>query len=149
MTLTEPITFELAGHPQGKGRARAYRVGNFIKHYTPAETRSYEGMIRDAASREMNGREPADGPVEMLLTAVFDVPRSFSKKKQQLALGNNLRPTKKPDIDNIVKAFCDAINGVVFKDDCQIVSGQYAKVYGPAPKVVVTVKPLLLQTTLF
>lgn len=35
------------------------------------------------------------------------------------------------------------MNGVVFKDDCQIVRGFYAKVYGPAPQVVVTIRPLI------
>ncbi len=140
--LTETLTFELPGHPQGKGRARAFRRGNFIGHYTPAETRSYEGMIREAAYREMDGREPTRAPVEVILTAIFDVPQSFSKKKRAEALANHLKPAKKPDIDNIGKAFQDAMNGVVFRDDSQIVWVTYAKVYGLVPKVVVTVKPL-------
>lgn len=141
--LAEPLTFELPGKPQGKGRARSFRRGNFIGHYTPEETRSYEGMIRDIAHREMNGRLPTEEPVQVTLTAVFDIPKSFSKKKRMLAIGNNIKPAKKPDIDNIIKAFVDAMNGVVFKDDCQIVLGEYAKVYGPVPHVVVTVRPLL------
>jgi Holliday junction resolvase RusA-like endonuclease len=144
-TLNELLTFSLPGNPQGKGRARAFRRGNHIGHYTPEDTRSYEGMIRDIAHREMNGRLPTTAPVRVTLTAVFDIPKSFSKKKRMLAMGNNIKPAKKPDIDNIIKAFVDAMNGVVFKDDCQIVMGEYAKVYGPAPLVVVTVRPLIEQ----
>lgn len=136
------LRFELPGHPQGKGRARAYRQGNFIKHYTPEQTRSYEGMVRLAAAEAMAGRSPYEGPVELDVLAVFAVPQSFSKRKRAAALGNNLRPTKKPDMDNIIKAISDAMNGVVFKDDCQIVTGFYAKVYGEAPKVAVTVRTL-------
>ena len=44
--MLEPVTITLAGDPQGKGRARAFRRGSFIGHYTPEKTRSYEGMIR-------------------------------------------------------------------------------------------------------
>lgn len=141
--LDEPLTFQLAGHPQGKGRARAFLRGSHIGHYTPAATRSYEGMIREAAFREMNGREPTGAPVEVWLTAFFDIPKSYSKKKRAAAICNMLKPAKKPDIDNIIKAFVDAMNGVVFRDDCQIVRGLYAKVYGLTPMVVVTIKPLL------
>lgn len=43
--LAEPLTFSLAGHPQGKGRARAFVRGGHVGHYTPEKTRSYEGMI--------------------------------------------------------------------------------------------------------
>jgi len=140
--LDEPLTFQLAGHPQGKGRARAFRRGNIVGHYTPAATRSYEGMIRDAAVQEMRGREPTRAPVEVMLTAVFGIPRSFSKKKHAAAICGELWPVVKPDISNIIKAFEDSMNGVVYHDDVQIVAGRYAKVYGTAPKVVVTVKPL-------
>lgn len=146
LPLDEPLTIVLAGHPQGKGRARSFLRGNHIGHYTPEKTRSYEGMIRQAAQTEMIGRLPTPEPVEVLLTAVFDVPKSFSKAKRALALGNNIQPAKKPDIDNIIKAFVDAMNGVVFKDDCQIVRGIYSKIYGPAPQVVVTVRPYKTRT---
>ena len=141
MILAEPMTFELLGHPQGKGRARSSVQGGFVRHYTPAATRSYEGMIREAARQEMAGREPTDQPVYVRLTAIFDVPKSFSKIKRARALGNDLVPAKRPDLDNIAKAFLDAMNGVVFHDDCQVVRHDFAKVYGPAPKVVVTVTP--------
>ncbi len=141
--LIEPLTFTLAGTPQGKGRARAFVRGGHIGHYTPAATRSYEGMIREAAFREMAGREPTDAPVSVALNAVFDIPKSYSKRKRAEAIYGRLLPTKKPDIDNIIKAFVDAMNGVVFRDDCQIVRGVYTKIYGSVPMVVVTVKPLL------
>lgn len=140
--MTEPVTIVLAGDPQAKGRARAYRVGNFIKHYTPEATRTYEGMIRTAAMDAMAGKSVIAGPVEIQLTAIFAVPPSWTQKKRALAIGGALKPTKKPDIDNVIKAWTDAMNGVVFADDCQIVKGSFCKVYGPAPMVCVTVSEL-------
>lgn len=136
------IRVEVAGKPQGKGRARAFRRGNMIGHYTPENTRTYEGLIRSAAIEAMNGRTRIEGPVELRLNAIFDVPDSYSQRKRSDALAGNIKPTKKPDLDNIIKAFCDGMNGVVFKDDVQIVHGEYVKKYGPQAKVVAIVIPL-------
>lgn len=140
--MLDKIAFQLPGHPKGKGRPRAARRGNFVTLYTPAETRSYEGMIRLAAERAMRGRLPIEGPVIMMMAAVFDVPKGYSKKRRAVAIESGEFPTKKPDLDNIAKVVVDAMNGVVFKDDCQIVSTRYSKVYGLAPMVAVTVTPL-------
>lgn len=138
----EPITISLAGVPQGKGRARAFRRGNHIGHYTPEKTRSYEGMVRTAAMAEMVGRLPIEGPVEFVMRAVFPVPTSWSGRKRHQAIVGEIKPTKKPDLDNIAKAWNDALNSVVYADDAQIVRMQLEKRYGQASMVVVTVRPL-------
>lgn len=140
--MTRSVTFCVPGHPQGKGRARSVRRGNFIAHYTPEKTRSYESIIRGCAYDAMAKQLPMDGPVEVVMTAIFDIPGRWSIKKRTAALFGDIKPTKKPDIDNIIKAVVDACNGIVFKDDCQIVRGQYAKSYGPQPLIAVTVTAL-------
>jgi Holliday junction resolvase RusA-like endonuclease len=138
----EAVTIEVAGKVQGKGRARSFRRGDFTGHYTPKETRSYEGMIRFAAQEAMKGRGRFEGPVSVSVVVVFDIPVSYSKKKKAEALGGALWPTKKPDSDNLEKLVHDAMNTVVFKDDAQIVRSECTKKYGPAPKMVATVTPL-------
>ncbi|BEV44395.1 RusA family crossover junction endodeoxyribonuclease [Afipia carboxidovorans] len=140
--MIEPVTISLAGDPQGKGRARAFRRGNIIGHYTPEKTRSYEGMVRTAAMDAMAGRAPISVPVEIVLRAVFRVPASWSEKKRVAAITGAVWPGKKPDLDNVIKAWTDAMNGVVFIDDALIVKGSFSKVYGPAPLVVATVAAL-------
>lgn len=140
-TADEFVIISLSGDPQGKGRARAFRRGNFIGHYTPEKTRSYEGMIRTAAMDVMGSRAPIDCPIEVTLSAIFAIPASFSRKKRDMALSGALRPAKKPDADNIIKAWTDAMNGVVYRDDCLIVKGSFAKTYGVSPMVCVTVRP--------
>ncbi|WP_027583972.1 RusA family crossover junction endodeoxyribonuclease [Bradyrhizobium sp. Ai1a-2] len=140
------IMIQLAGTPQAKGRARAFgykskKTGKMgVGHYTPERTRTYEGMIRTAAMEVMAGQAPLAAPVEFHLRAVFPVPASWSKKKRALALAGQLMPAKKPDADNVVKAWTDACNEVVFLDDAQIVRGSFEKVYGEAPLVAVTVR---------
>lgn len=133
------VTFSVPGEPQGKGRARSFLMKGRIVHTTPSKTRTYEGLIRSAALDAFSGA-PLSGPLHVDLRAVFSVPQSWSQRKRAQALAGEVKPAKRPDLDNILKAFKDGMNGVVYFDDCQIVSGRYEKVYGPAPMVVVTVR---------
>jgi Holliday junction resolvase RusA-like endonuclease len=139
---TEPITISLQGPPQGKGRARAFVRGGHIGHYTPEKTATYEGMIRTAAMQELAGRVAFDEPVQFTLRAIFPVPASWSERKRQQALTGTIKPGKKPDLDNIAKAWNDALNGVVYRDDSLICQMTLDKRYGPQALVVVTVKPV-------
>lgn len=140
--LADPITINLVGVPQGKGRARAFVRGGRVGHFTPEKTRTYEGMIRTAAMEAMGNRPPLDEPVEFIMRAIFPIPPSFSKKKQQQAMVNEIKPGKKPDLDNIEKAWADALNGVVYRDDSLICRKVTEKRYGPQALVVVTVRVL-------
>jgi Holliday junction resolvase RusA-like endonuclease len=49
-----------------------------------------------------------------------------------------VRPTKKPDFDNIGKIICDALNKIAYDDDSQIVEANIYKVYADIPRVEVT-----------
>lgn len=136
------IRIELLGSPQGRGRARFTRAG-FA--YTPQKTRTYDENLGAAAGRAMNGQPPLTGPLEVFFLAVFPIPESWSKKKRAAALSGQLRPTVKPDGDNILKQ-CDSMNGIAFVDDKQIVDARVKKIYGERPRLVVeitTVEPLL------
>ena len=56
-------------------------------------------------------------PIILEVNAYFAIPKSYPKKKAALCSQNILRPTCKPDMDNIVKAVADALNGVAYRDD--------------------------------
>ena len=142
-----PVTISLAGTPQGKGRARAFQRGGHIGHYTPEKTRTYEGMIRTAAMQELGhmAQLPFNEPVEFILRAIFPVPASWSERKRQQAITGEIKPGKKPDLDNIAKAWNDALNGVVYRDDSLICRMTLDKRYGPQALVVVTVRPVTVE----
>jgi len=139
---TQPITITLEGQPQSKLRARAYLDKGCIHHVTPTKTRRYEEAIRFAAKRAMAGAPPIDGPCELTLRAVMQVPASWSKTRQAAALTGSIRPATKPDLDNVMKSWADGMNGVVFVDDALIVRATLEKVYGPCPLVVATVRAI-------
>ncbi len=135
MTL---VTIRLTGEPEGKGRPRFDRRSG--RAYTPASTRSYEAALRLAAQAEMAGRPLMTGALEVLIVAAFPIPKSFSKAKRSDALVGALRPTRKPDADNLLKGI-DALNGVVWEDDAQVTDATVKKIYAERPELTIQVRP--------
>lgn len=132
------IRFTVPGLPQGKGRAR---FGNG-RTYTPAKTVAYEGLIALAGQDVMDGRELLEGPVHLCIDAYFPIPKSWSAKRKQEATSGLAWHTSKPDSDNIMKAVGDGLNGVIWKDDSQIVMARILKQYGETPRLEVRVETI-------
>lgn len=137
-----PICFVVPGEPQGKGRPRVGRVGARVRMFTPTKTAAYEGLVAHAAQAAMAGRVLLHGACSIELDVVCTVPASWSNRRQADALHGLIRPTKKPDADNVLKAICDGLNGVVWVDDTQAVDVVLRKRYGPTPGVRVSVSAL-------
>jgi Holliday junction resolvase RusA-like endonuclease len=135
------IAFEIPGPPVGKGRPRAFRMGNSVRMFTPQKTASYESMVKLAAHRAMRGAGLLAFPVALSLIVLHPIPNSWSKRRQEAALAGTERPTTKPDADNVAKAIADACNGVVWVDDAQVVELSVSKRYSSTPGVMVEVRP--------
>lgn len=101
---------------------------------------SYEGTVRLFAAQAMCGQPPLSCAVAVGLHIDVQVPASWSKVKQARALQGLVRPGTKPDIDNVAKAIFDAINGVVWIDDVQVVTLYAEKRYSDRPGVTVRVR---------
>lgn len=134
------IAFTIPGQPVGKGRPRMSRRAGFARLYTPEKTASYESRVAMAGHMAMGDCSVLDGPVAVRLDIQVQIPASWSKKKQAAALAGQIHPTTKPDIDNVEKAVFDGLNGVVWKDDVQVVEVSKRKRYGEQPGVVVEVR---------
>ena len=72
------------------------------------------------------------------------IPKGFSKKKKDAAIMEEIRPVTKPDLSNYMKSVEDALNGIIWQDDNQIVgylegTGKY---YGMEPRIEITVKEI-------
>lgn len=135
MNETIMLRFEIDGEPVGKGRPRFTRSGHA---YTPDKTANYEALIRLAFQENFPGFVPWECPVEVYMEAYFSIPKSFSKKRHQQAEDQLIRPTKKPDTDNIAKCK-DALNGIAWKDDSQVVTEHVYKFYSDRPRLVIEV----------
>ena len=134
------VMYIVYGEPVGKGRPRFARRGNFVSTYTPQKTKSYEDEIRMMAKGAIGSSEPLDTPVTVAIYIRVGIPASFSKQKRKDALEGILKPTKKPDLDNIAKCFLDAMNDIIYLDDKQVTNLHVTKVYAETPAVEVMVK---------
>lgn len=129
--------FTVMGEPVGKARPRVTKFGHA---YTPEKTVLYENLVKLEYERQC-GAEKIQKPnmVALNVTAYFGIPSSASKKKRKEMLCGYTRPTKKPDCDNIFKTVADALNGLAYDDDSQVVSASIEKYYSDSPRIEVTV----------
>ena len=139
--MTFMVNFTIEGEPVPKGRPRFTRQG---RAYTPAKTKEYESIVADSAKCAMGGSEPLETPVKAYIHVTYTVPASYSKKRTAACLDGEEKHTKKPDLDNLVKAVTDGMNGIIFKDDSQITHLSATKVYGTQNMVQVMIVEDLL-----
>ena len=132
------ITIEIPGYPVAKGRPKFTRTGIA---YTPAKTRNYEAFVKLIAVQAMNGAAPLLEALNVRVVAECAIPQSWSKKKRDLAARGILRPTTRPDADNLVKSL-DGMTGITWKDDSQIVELSVSKIYSEQPRLLVTIMEL-------
>lgn len=119
------LYFEIEGSPQGKARPRMTKTGHV---YTPNETVAYEKKVRSAYHAFSNEAGYFnDEPLIVFIDAFYEIPKSTTKKAMCEIMKLNKLPTKKPDTDNIAKIICDALNGVAYGDDKQVVDLQVRK----------------------
>lgn len=127
------ISFEVPGTPVPQSRPRFTRQGHA---YDTDKSRNYKALVRAEAVRKMGGREPAAGAVIARLAFYLPIPKSWSKKKRVMALRGEISPTGRPDTDNLVKSVTDAVNGVVYADDSQIINIIANKCYDLEPGMI-------------
>lgn len=117
-------TIEIPGRPVPKGRPR---LGG-TRVFTPRRTREAEMNLQ--AYMKQACRTPLEGPLELSVWFSFRYPRSWPKAARQ-AVEDGGEPwyTGKPDLDNLVKLVKDAGNGILWRDDAQVVVLEAHKVY--------------------
>jgi len=133
------ITFTIPGEPVAKGRPRITLAGGRAHAYTPAKTAAYEQLVAVYAAAAMKNAPLMEHPVRLHLGIYCKVPGSWPKKKRADALAGIVRPTSGGDLDNMVKALADGMNGIVWVDDSQIVELVCSKHYALEPYVSVSV----------
>lgn len=130
MKLTIP------GEPCAKQRPR---LGKGFT-YTPTKTVNYETLVKQLYITQ--GNERLEGALKLTVNAYFSIPKSASKKKTLDMYESRIRPTKRPDWDNIGKIISDALNGLAYHDDSQIVAATVGKWYSTEPRVEIEITEL-------
>lgn len=142
--MSAAVYFVVYGNPVGKGRPRATSRGGFVRMYTDAKTLGFEAAVACEAKLAMGAwPEPFDTPMQLTLSAYYPIPKSWAKRKQAMAIAGEMHPQVKPDLDNVLKAVLDALNGVVYVDDAQVINFVSSKRYSTDPRIEVYVHEVL------
>lgn len=139
----DSIKLTVPGPPKGKARARTVRgIGGQTFSYTPEGTVLYENLVKTCYSQNCRFSFQNGEALDVHIHAFYDIPKSTSKKKREHMLSGDILPTKKPDIDNIAKCILDALNGVAYHDDTQVVLLTIRKSYSEIPRVEVEINKI-------
>ena len=126
------IKFTVPGEPTPKARPRVTRYGT----YTPKKTAAYEKLVRQCWSSQSG--EKTDGAVSLTVKCYMPIPKSLSRKRRAELVG---KPhTKKPDLDNLIKAVADGINGFAYDDDSSVCEIVGVKLYSTEPRTEVEIR---------
>ena len=132
--------FIVKGQPQGKARPRVVNRYGFVRAFTPHKTIEYECFIKESYKTQCVTFYEATEPLKAKIIAYYQIPKSFSKKKRQKCIDFEIRPQTKPDLDNVAKVILDALNGIAYADDKQIVDLHTSKYYSEEPRVEIFYK---------
>jgi len=130
--------FEVPGKIIGKGRPRLNSYTGVV--YTPTRTKDYESLVEQYFLLKYPRFKVLEGRIKVSIIAYFSIPKTTKKADINEMLENNISPTKKPDIDNIVKSILDSMNKFAFKDDNQITKLEVEKKYSLEDKVYVKIE---------
>ena len=135
-------TAVVLGDPVAQGRPRFSRQGGFVKAYDPAKSRDYKSYVRLIAVQNAPD-SPVEGAIEFSLRIYRAIPKGMPKYKREAAKAGTLRPVTKPDVSNVLKGVEDALKGVWYKDDSQIVGyGVLGKWYDERPRIEIMMREL-------
>lgn len=115
------VRFIVNGRPQPKQRPRfSHKTGAV---YTPSKTHQYEKNVRGEYMDAHKGMVSENGPILAIVECYFPIPKSATKRLRERML-SGLRPINRRsgDADNLAKSILDALNGVAFTDDSQVVT---------------------------
>lgn len=139
LKVPEVCRFTVEGAPVPKARARVAYKGGVTVSYTPEATRAAQDAISWQAKAAWGQREPLQGPVQLVVVCYLSIPPSWSAERIRQAEQGEILPIRRPDWDNLGKLVSDALNGIAWKDDSQVVQATVGKWYSSRPRTVVIV----------
>lgn len=138
---TDQLFFTFDIEPTPQLRPRVSSRGGYVRVYDPPKVKNFKRVLRSLAVHQY-ARPPLLGPLSVSLTFYRPVQKSISQSERERRLSNESKPVVKPDTDNYIKATLDALNGILWHDDAQIVKITGEKRYSENGKIVITVTQL-------
>lgn len=132
--------FTILGKPKPKERPRLNKSTGQV--YTPKDTAHYEKFVQICYKQQNTGAKPfAKGvPLVVRIDTYHAIPKKANKKEREQMQAKGILPTTRPDVDNVIKAILDALNGITYHDDSQVVELDVKKFYCSNPRVWVQIQ---------
>ena len=128
--------FTLHMEPIAQKQTRFSCRGGFPRAYNPS---SKDQELVRWQMKPYAPLEPLLGPVEVRYSFFMKIPKSTSGIKRRQMLNRKIHHIVKPDLDNLEYLITNAMKGIIYRDDSQIVRKYAEKFYSDTPKVVVQV----------
>jgi Holliday junction resolvase RusA-like endonuclease len=143
------VVVRVLGHPQPAGSKTAFqhpKTGRIIVKDAAKNSRPWKQEVAGAAEAQMGrlGLTLLDGPLEMELVFVLARPKAHYGTGRNSGVVKPSAPefpATRPDVDKLSRAVLDALSGVVYRDDAQIVEKVARKRYGAPERVEIRVRP--------
>ena len=123
--------------PKGTPRPRSGKNGVFYVKGASDNKKIFKEFIRD------NDITLISTPTKFHCISYLPIPSSMSNVEKILAELGFIRPTSKPDWDNIAKAYCDMIQGLLLYDDSLVVEGSSKKFYSVKPRIEIIIEYMM------
>lgn len=128
------IRFVVYGDPIPKARPR---FGQGRAHTTKRTKTQEEKIALVYAGAYGNFCFGEKIPLRLVADFYIKIAKSDTKRVKEGKLSGDIRPTPRPDSDNLVKCVQDALNGVAYRDDSQLVEVVARKWYSDVPRTEV------------
>jgi crossover junction endodeoxyribonuclease RusA len=122
---TVTIAFSVEGKPIQQGSMRAFN--NRIVHNKTKELMEWRSRVGQAA--HLAGCTPIDGAITITMRFRYQRPKSVTR----------IQPTVPPDLDKQIRSILDALTGIAYQDDSQVVQITATKEYQGTQGVDITV----------
>lgn len=126
--------FIIDGECVPKARPRVTRNGT----YTPKRTKDYERHVKKSLLEQ--GAKGSEKPLTMKVDIYKGYLKNWTIKQREQADNGIKQPYRRPDVDNYVKSILDGADGILYKDDAQIIRLEIEKHYDRKPRVEVQIK---------
>ena len=136
MSGTDALSFTVYGHaePAGSKTAGRSKSGTMFVRDSNPRSRQWKHAVAQVAAAEMTGHELLDGPIALAVRFVVVRPQGHYGKRG-LKPSAPACPTVRPDLLKLARAVEDALTGIVYRDDAQIVTEFLSKSYGSPERV--------------
>lgn len=118
------LAFVVYGTPIGQGRISFLGKGRAV-HSNAKTLHPWRALVASRAAEAQTGM-PYTGPVQLRASFYLQRPKHHSNSR---GLRDNApsHPAKRPDLDHLLRAIGDALTGIAWVDDSQVVKVRASK----------------------